>query len=158
MQRDTPSYANKGPELFSTKIQEFKIFEAFGESAPQFILQASIILNAHPTMAFSNLELREILTLSSSFISVIWTVSSTFLKLPFIVNGKKEAPFNCWKNYLFVGPLVLLIVTPRLMALAMPSRPRVLATQSAFVTALVRRAQTRRLRCSRILWDGSGAR
>ena len=102
-----------------SKIQEFKIFEAFGESAPQFILQASIILNADPTMAFSNLELIEILTLSSSFISVIWTVSSTFLKLPFIVNGKKEAPFNCWKNYLFVGPLVLLMVTPRLMALSM---------------------------------------
>ena len=102
-----------------SKIQEFKIFEAFGESAPQFILQASIIINAHPTMTFSNLELREILTLSSSFISVIWTVCSTFLKLPFIVNGKKEAPFNCWKNYLFVGPLVFFIVTPRLMALSM---------------------------------------
>ena len=102
-----------------SEIQEFKIFEAFGESAPQFILQASIILNAHPTLALSNLELREILTLSSSFISVIWTVSSTFLKLPFIVNGKKEAPFNCWKNYLFVGPLVFLIVTPRLVAFTM---------------------------------------
>ena len=104
---------------FKSEIQEFKIFEAFGESAPQFILQASIILNAHPTLALSNLELREILTLSSSFISVIWTVSSTFLKLPFIVNGKKEAPFNCWKNYLFVGPLVFLIVTPRLVAFTM---------------------------------------
>ena len=105
--------------IVKSEIQEFKIFEAFGESAPQFILQASIILNANPTFAFSNLELREILTLSSSFISVIWTVSSTFLKLPFIVNGKKEAPFNCWKNYLIVGPLVFLIVTPRLMALSM---------------------------------------
>ena len=104
---------------FKSEIQEFKIFEAFGESAPQFILQASIILNAHPTLALSNLELREILTLSSSFISVIWTVSSTFLKLPFIVDGKKEAPFNCWKNYLFVGPLVFLIVTPRLVAFTM---------------------------------------
>ena len=102
-----------------SKIQEFKIFEAFGESAPQFILQASILLNAHPTLALSNLDLIQIVTLSSSFISVIWTVSSTFLKLPFIVNGKKEAPFNCWKNYLFVGPLVLFIVTPRLMALSM---------------------------------------
>ena len=102
-----------------SETQEFKIFEAIGESAPQFILQASIIINAHPTMAYSNLELREILTLSSSFISVIWTVCSTFLKLPFIVNGKKEAPFNCWKNYLFVGPLVFFIVAPRLMALSM---------------------------------------
>ena len=102
-----------------SEIQEFKIFEAFGESAPQFILQACAVLHQHPTFDFSELSTREILTLSSSFVSVIWTVSSTFLKLSFIIDGKKEAPFNNSKNYLIVGPLVLLIVTPRLLALTM---------------------------------------
>ena len=102
-----------------SEIQEFKIFEAFGESAPQFILQACAVLHQHPTLDFSELSTREILTLSSSFVSVIWTVSSTFLKLSFIIDGKKEAPFNNSKNYLIVGPLVLLIVTPRLLALTM---------------------------------------
>ena len=59
----------------------------------------------------------EILTLSTSFLSVIYTVTTTFLKMPFIIDGEKKAPYICWKNYLIVGPLMLSIVMPRLMVL-----------------------------------------
>ena len=123
-----------------SEIQEFKIYEAFGESAPQFILQACAILHKNPTLSigmtsnnsflmlpfdfcvkihyyFSGLGTLEYLTLSSSFISVIYTVTTTFLKMPFIIDGKKEAPYMCSKNYLIVAPLMLAIVTPRLLAL-----------------------------------------
>jgi hypothetical protein len=34
-----------------SEIQEFKIFEAFGESAPQFILQSCAILHKNPTLS-----------------------------------------------------------------------------------------------------------
>ena len=37
--------------------------------------------------------------------------------MPFIIDGKKEAPFMCSKNYLIVAPLMFAIVTPRLLAL-----------------------------------------
>ena len=37
--------------------------------------------------------------------------------MPFIIDGEKEAPHICSKNYLIVGPLMLSIVTPRLLAL-----------------------------------------
>ena len=111
-----------------SKIQEFKILEAFGESAPQFILQACAILNRLITEKIDQTEITsleilklmltevtttEILTLTSSYLSVITTVVMAFQKMPFFIDGKKEAPYNCWKNYLIVLPAMILIVTPR---------------------------------------------
>ena len=100
-----------------SRIKEFKVLEAFGESAPQFILQACIILHKKGDFIPSDLEIFQILTLISSYLSVIYTVTTTFLKMPFIIDGRREAPFSCLKNFLIVIPLMASVVTPRLLSL-----------------------------------------
>ena len=39
-----------------SEIQEFKIYEAFGESAPQFILNACVILHKNPTLSIGTYD------------------------------------------------------------------------------------------------------
>ena len=103
----------------NSRIKEFKVLEAFGESAPQFVLQACIIIHKKGDFIPSNLEPFQILTLISSYLSVIYTVTTTFLKMPFIIDGRREAPFSCLKNYLIVIPLMTSVVTQRLISLTM---------------------------------------
>ena len=64
--------------------------EAFGESAPQFVLQSCAILHDNPTFILSKLTLLQKMTLLSSYLSVIYTVTSTFLKMPFVIDGQRQ--------------------------------------------------------------------
>ena len=58
------------------------------------------------------------LTILTSLVSVIVTVTNTFLKMPHVYNEKKVPNTPYWKNYLVVGPLMLLVVTPRLILIS----------------------------------------
>ena len=67
-----------------SKIQEFKILEAFGESAPQFILQACAILNRLITEKIDQTEITslEILKLMLTEVTTteILTLTSSYLR------------------------------------------------------------------------------
>ena len=99
-------------------IQEFKMMEAFLESFPQFVLQTCATINRDPTFE-SVLESNQLkLTLLTSLVSVIASVTTTFMKMPHISNEQKVPISQYWKNYLMVGFLMLLMVTPRLVVIS----------------------------------------
>ena len=58
------------------------------------------------------------LTILTSIVSVIVTVTNTFLKMPHIYNEQTVPNTPYWNNYLVVGPLMLLVVTPRLILIS----------------------------------------
>ena len=97
-------------------IQYFRIMEAFFESAPQFILQSCAIIQRDPLL--KELDYWMILTLTTSFFSLLMTMITVFLQMPHLIDDKQVAPFQCMKNYLVVGPVMFFVVTPRLLILS----------------------------------------
>ena len=97
-------------------IQEFKMMEAFLESFPQFVLQtcATIHTSFQSILVSSQLKV----TLLSSLVSVVSSVTAAFMKMPHISNEQKVPVSQYWKNYLFVGFNMLLMVTPRLVLIS----------------------------------------
>ena len=88
------------------------------ESLPQFVLQTCASIHSDPSFLsiFGNKWLT--LTILTSLVSVIVTVTNTFLKMPHVHNEQKVPNTPYWKNYLIVGPLMLLVVTPRLILIS----------------------------------------
>ena len=100
-------------------IQEFKIMEAFLESFPQFVLQTCATINTDPSFqSIMKSDQLIYLTLLSSLISVVSSVTATFMKMPHISNEQKVPISQYWKNFLLVGLLMLLMVTPRLVLIS----------------------------------------
>ena len=98
----------------TSKIQAFMIYEAFGESAPQFILQIAILIYENPEI--SNLKWFTIVT---SLLSVLVAVSNEYLSMP-IVNledGKAKICFSTWKNKIVTFIPILVIITPKFFVL-----------------------------------------
>ena len=98
------------------RLQTFRLLEAFGESGPQFILQTSIILQTNPTC--KNMEIWTSVALITSFVSLLATMMTTFLKMPHLTETDRTGPFQTSKNLLIVGPVMILIATPRLLVLS----------------------------------------
>ena len=104
------------------RIQEFKMMEAFLESFPQFILQTCATIHffaiVDPTFQAMFGKKQLMLTLFSSLFSVVNTVISAFVKMPHVYEEEKRPISRYWKNYLVVGPLILILVTPRLIVIS----------------------------------------
>ena len=118
-----------------TEVQKFKLLEILCESSPQFILQMSISLHNDPLLQNDKLkDVRKIFTIASSFFSVVSVMAATLLKMPYELELKdqnksegwfmknncstrKESPFQSWKNMIIVIPIMILIVTPRLLSI-----------------------------------------
>ena len=100
------------------KIQEFKMMEAFLESFPQFVLQTCATINTDTSFQsiLGSTQLK--LTLLSSLVSVVSSVTAAFMKMPHIANEQKVPISKYWKNFLLVGFLMLLMVTPRLVLIS----------------------------------------
>ena len=122
--------STKEKELFKlqSKLQGFKIYEAFAESCLQFILQLSILLNEDPTLAVAEIQhsTLTLFTLTTSLLSVVLSINSLYLEKQFLVekrglnhdnDERKEAPYQTLSNLPLVFPIMLLIVTPRLWAI-----------------------------------------
>ena len=111
---------SKANELgnLQSKIQEFKLMESYLESLPQFILQTSITIHSDASFQTITDNTLLMITICTSLFSVIVTVTGTFLKMPHIYEEKKVISTPYWKNYLVVGCLMLLLVTPRLVLLS----------------------------------------
>lgn len=92
------------------EIQSFHMYEAFCESAPQFILQVvgMVFTNDFPPS-----------TIISTIIScgnVVITASKIYLKIPVISStNAEEQPFNSWANLVITVPMILLTTAPRFM-------------------------------------------
>ena len=111
-QRDT--------EAIKTEFQSFKIYAGMLESAPQVILQFSILLKKLYFEDFSDLfDPITWLQISSSLISVILTTSGLIAEMPFLVGKETRVPFrDLYFTYGKIVPLMSLVVTPRLFSVA----------------------------------------
>ena len=95
---------------------------AFLESFPQFVLQTCASIHSHSIVdpSFQTMlgKKQLMLTLMSSLFSVVNTVISAFVKMPHVYEEEKMPISRYWKNYLVVGPLMLILVTPRLIVIS----------------------------------------
>ena len=118
----------KDMEASKSELQEFRIYEAFGESLPQFVLQLSILLKRSQREDFKAMwnALDELLldpwskaTLLSSFLSMVLTVTNMTMTLPVFYKGhKKLLKQDSFIKFAYVLPLTMLVVTPRMVALS----------------------------------------
>ena len=104
-----------------TELQRFKIYEAFGESAPQFVLQMTIVIKRSMETSFSDVLFDRPLTavqLGSSLLAVILSVSSLTMEMPLVFCNTVVTPEkSIWYN-LNTSLINLFVVTPRLLTLA----------------------------------------
>ena len=102
-----------------TDLQRFKILTAVLESAPQFILQCSILVKR--IYANQDLEWNDPifwLQTSSSIASVFLTFTGLTCEMPIVVYETERPPFRDLSyNYTKVLPLVILGASPRLLTL-----------------------------------------
>ena len=110
--------AEKSLHFHQSKLMEFKAFEAYGESFPQFVLQLTILIKSGlNTIGNDAFKIFSILT---SFLTIILTVSGLIVGLPFYINGKRKIQQKTLNlQYAFVLPMTVFIVTPRLLILCL---------------------------------------
>ena len=103
-----------------TDLQNFKVFNAMGESAPQFILALSILMKKgalHSWMYQLNPLENPLafLQTSTSLLSTVLSVTGIFTDMP--VSGVTPTRTFSYK-FLVILPLMFLVATPRLLNLA----------------------------------------
>merc|ERR1712223_1684565 len=96
--------------------------EMYGENAPQFVLQLTILLSKEKASSTQDLSYL-ILTNSaivSSMLNLIKRATSTYLELaPREINGQPNhsyEPYTNWKNTLIVLVMMLITITPRILS------------------------------------------
>ena len=105
-----------------SKFDEFRIYEAYGESFPQFVLQLTIILKRlnKGRDVLDLLDQWTILSLVSSYSSLILTVSGMTMTLPIFYKGEPKLLIqNMEVKFTQVLPLTMMTLTPRLLALSL---------------------------------------
>ena len=115
-------------EASKSELQEFRIYEAYGESLPQFVLQLSILLKRSQRENYGDMvdALDQLLldpwskaTLVSSFLSMVLTVTNMTMTLPVFYKGQKHLLLqDSFMKFFKVLPLTMLVVTPRMVALS----------------------------------------
>ena len=102
-----------------SELQQFKLFEAQGESYPQSILQFTAILkkglvNLKPSII-------TISCLSSSLLILLWTMSGLMVSLPLRIYNQEQVeqvPFKSFVlQYIKIPLLIALIIIPRMFTL-----------------------------------------
>ena len=110
--------AEKKLHADQSRLMEFKAFEAYGESFPQFVLQLTIIIK-NGLDTFDG-EAIKIFSIVSSYITLILSLSGLIVSLPFYIDGKKKIQQKTLKlQYVTVMPMTVFIVTPRLLILCL---------------------------------------
>ena len=104
-------------------LQRRKLFELFGENAPQFILQLAIKLSKKDTEITSASALLETIfkdfTIASSFFGLIMRSTSVFLELAsYDKHNSKIEPYASWKDKLIVVPAMVTTIMPRILMLS----------------------------------------
>ena len=117
MKHQTESDAReKQVQKNESKLNEFKVKEALGESFPQTLLQLTIVMKEK----IDSYSLKFISAVATSILSLLVTLSSLQLSLPFFIFDKKQTPFKSL-SLLFTITLPILTVSmfPRLTTLVM---------------------------------------
>ena len=102
--------ARKAFSSLKTEFQEMKLYEAFGEAAPQAVLQFSIILQLGyitPLQCF---------TIATSVFSFSRNSSSIFLLMK---TKRKDIKGASWKEMVIVFPTMFFIVIPRILSMSL---------------------------------------
>ena len=103
--------ARKTFKKLMTEFQELKLYEAFGEAAPQAVLQIGIILQ------LGYITPMQILTVTTSLFSFSQASTDIFLIMK---TKRKDIREASWKEkYLFVFPAMVTIVYPRIVSLSL---------------------------------------
>ena len=118
------------------------------ESFPQFVLQTCATIHCDPSFK-ALMDSRQLqITLLSSLISVVSSVTTTFMKYPVIFNEVKVPKTNYWKNYLATIVLMILLVTPRLVVFSVFFACCRYSTAAAFIgIAIVRSWSALKAKC-----------
>ena len=100
--------ANNTFKRLMTEFQELKLFEAFGEAAPQAVLQFAIILQ------LGYITPVQILTIITSLFSFSLASTEIFLMMK---TKRKEIKEASWKEtFILVLPVMAFIVIPRILS------------------------------------------
>ena len=94
-----------------TDFQKMKLYEAFGESAPQAALQIGIVLQV------GTLSTTQIVTICTSFLSLTLGASEILLMMATKDKSIKE---SSWKaTWLLIFPAMFMVVVPRIMTISL---------------------------------------
>ena len=118
-----------------SELQEFKAFEAYGESLPQTIVQLNILVKT----GFQNITNFGVYSsIIAGYLSLLITTSSLILSLPFYINGEKKVQMkSSTLKYAIVLPLSSLNVTPKIITLSLFFSLSSLLNVSSVVTCLL---------------------
>ena len=113
------SLYEKSINEIKTKLQSFKIFTGMLESAPQFILQISILFKRHYIGEDPDwTDTIFLLQTTSSIGSVYMTVTGLLCEMAVIVHATERPPERSFSfTYGKILPLIIFVVTPRLMTM-----------------------------------------
>ena len=113
-----------GDDSYSQTLLRRKLYELFGENAPQFILQLSIELHKKAKdEILSYTTLLEVLTkspnslaIATSLIGIILRSTDVYLGLCSKDKyGTRTEPYSCFKNKMIVIPIMTIAVLPRVL-------------------------------------------
>ena len=115
--------ADASDDSYRQTLLRRKMFELFGENAPQFILQLAIELskpNSKVTSVFGLLKtIATNLTIASSLFGLIMRSTTVYLELASKDKyGVKVEPHTCLKTKLIVVPLMIGAVFPKILTYA----------------------------------------
>ena len=94
-----------------TKFQEMKLFEAFGEAAPQAVLQFAIIIQ------LGYVSPVQLVTIITSLFSFSLTSAEIFLMMKTKNKEKREATWR--QTFILVIPAMFVVVVPRIFSLSL---------------------------------------
>ena len=103
--------AKENYKQLMTDFQEMKLFEVFGESAPQVTLQVAIVLQVGSINAI------QIFTILTSLLSLTLGASEILLMMKTKNKEIKEASWQ--ETWILVFPVMLFVVIPRILCLSL---------------------------------------
>jgi hypothetical protein len=102
--------AKKSVAQVQGEFHQTKIFEAYGESAPQFCLQLAIVLQV------GYISPLQIISVTISFLSFTLAASAVYCEMP---TKYSEITHQDWKNQLYIVPAMFFSLCPRLLSLSL---------------------------------------
>ena len=94
-----------------TNFQEMKLYEAFGESAPQAALQIAIVLQT------GSISAMQMFTITTSLLSLTLAASEIMLMMDTKDQEMKEPTWK--KTWILVFPVMFFVVVPRILTLSL---------------------------------------
>ena len=109
---------NKSTDAKKSEMAEYSFYQSIGESAPQFILQVSILLYENESFSGGFWTYWLYMKIGISAFSLIWGLCNSYLCLPtFSEDGQRIIPYQTMKNLLVVLPSMVFVAIPKFIIL-----------------------------------------